>query len=169
MKHSRDLMDIENVGEFAFVMSVIGALLALVAFVVAMFLTHWVGIGKRSQVIVLTAALWVALNVPVYRSLRRRARRWIGEQRATKQVVYLEICSMTMLAGLSLLAGEATGARELIVSLRYLFSFWILALLGYQVLIHFALGYRILRRDAVRWCLVGGFALYSLYAESSQP
>jgi len=65
------------------------------------------------------------------------------------------------------LAGETTGSRELLLVLRYLFSFWILALLAYQVLIHMVLGYRIFARDAVRWCLVGGLAIYSLYGEQS--
>ena len=167
MKDSRDLLDVENVGEFAFAMCAIGAVLAIIAFVAAFFLSLWIGIGKHSHLIVLTAAFWVALNVPVYRTLRRRAKLWVGERRATKQVAYVEMCSMMMLAGLSLLAGETTGARELVVFLRYLFSFWILFLLGHQVLIHFVLGYRIFTRDAVRWCLVGGVTIYSLYAQNS--
>src|SRR5436853_118319 len=128
MKHSRDLLDVENVGEFAFAMCAIGFLLAIIAFVAGVFLSRWVGVGERLHNIVITAAFWVALNVPIYRSLRGRARLWVGEQRATKQVVYVEICSLAMLAGLSLLAGETTGSRELVVFLRYLFSFWTLSL-----------------------------------------
>jgi len=167
MKHSRDLMDVENVGEFAFEMCAMGVVLAIIACAAAFFLSHWLGIGKRSHLIVLTGAFWLALNIPVYRSLRRRARVWIGERRATRQVIYVEMCSMTVVAGLSLLAGETTGARELIVFLRYLFSFWILSLLGYQAFVHLALGYRIFARDAIRWCIIGGFTIYSLYAGNS--
>ena len=167
VKHSRDLLDIENIGEFAFAMCAMGLVLAIIAFAAAFFLSHWIGIAKRSHLIVLTAAFWVALNVPVYRSLRRKAGLWVDERRATKQVAYVEICSTAMLAGLSLLAGDTTGARELIVFLRYLFSSWILCLLGYQVFLHLVLGYRIFTRDAVRWCLVGGVAIYSLYAKNS--
>lgn len=165
--HTRDLTDIENIGEFAFAMCAMGLILALIAFVAAFFLCHWLGIAQRSHCVVLAAVLWVALNVPVYRSLRRRAERWGGERRATRQVAYVDICSAVMLAGLSLLAGDTAGARELIVFLKYLFSSWILCLLGYQVFLHFALGYKIHRPDAVRWCFVGGLAIYSLLARNA--
>lgn len=164
MKHSRDILDIENIGEFAFAMCAVGLLLAIIAFAAAFFLWHWLGIAKRSDLILLTAAFWVALNVPVYRSLRRKAELWGGERRATRQVAYIEICSTVMLLGLSLLARDISGGHELIVFLRYLFSSWILCLLGYQVFLHLVLGYRIFTRDAVRWCIVGALAVYSFYA-----
>ena len=167
MKHSRDLFDVQNVGEFAFAMCAMGFVLAIIAFVAAFFLSLWIGIGNSSLLIALTVAFWVPLNVPVYRSLRQKAKSWVGERRGTNQVVYVEICSMAMLAGLSLLAEETMGARELIVFLRYLFSFWILSLLLYQVFIHLALQYRICTRDAVRWCVIGGTTIYGLYAAIS--
>ena len=164
MKHSRDILDIENIGEFAFAMCVMGLVLAIIAFVVAFFLWYLLGIANRSQLMVLTAAFWVAFNVPVYRSLRRKAALWGGERRATKQVAYIEICSTVMLLGLSLLARDISGGHELIVFLRYLFSSWILCLLGYQAFLHLDLGYRISTRDAVRWCVVGALAIYGFYA-----
>ena len=119
---------------------------------------------KPSHLILLTAAFWFAFNVPVYRSLKRKAELWGGERRATRQVAYIEICSTLMLLGLSLLARDISGGRELILFLRYLFSSWILCLLGYQAFLHLVLGYRISTRDAVRWCLVGAIAIYSFYA-----
>ena len=157
-------MDIENIGEFAFAMCAMGLLLAVIAFTAAFCLRNWLGIASRSYLIVLTAAFWLALNVPVYRSLRRKAELWGGERRATRQIAYIEICSTVLLVGLSLLARDISGGRELIVFLRYLFSSWILCLLGYQVFLHLALGYRISTRDAVRWCLFGAVAIYSFYA-----
>lgn len=164
MKHSRDLLDIENIGEFAFAMCAVGLVLAVVAFAAAFCLSLWIGIAKGSHLIVLTTAFWISFNVPVYRTLRRKAGLWVGERRATKQVAYVEICTTAMLAGLSLLTDDTTGAGEIIVFLRYLFSSWILCLLGFQVFLHLVLGYRIFTPDAVRWCLLGGFAIYSLYA-----
>ena len=164
MKHSRDLLDIENIGEFAFAMCAMGLVLAVIAFAAAFFLWYWLGIAHRSQLIVLAAAFWLGLNVPVYRSLRRKAESWGGERRATRQMAYIEICSTVMLAGLSLLARDISGGRDLIIFLRYLFSSWILCLLGYQAFLHLVLGYRISTRDAVRWCLVGAIAIYGFYA-----
>jgi hypothetical protein len=164
LKHSRGLLDIENIGEFAFAMCAMGLVLAVIAFVAAFFLSHWIGVVTRSHLVGLTLAFWVALNVPLYRSLRRKSALWFSERRATRQVAYIEICSTVTLAGLSLLPGDAIGVPELIAFLRCLFSSWILCLLVYQFFLHLILGYRILTRDAVRWCLLGGFAVYSLYA-----
>jgi hypothetical protein len=159
-------MDIENIGEFAFAMCAMGLVLAIVAFAAAFFLSLWIGNVHRSTLIVLTTVFWIGLNMPVYRSLRRKAGQWVGERRATKQVAHVEICSTVMLVGVSLLAGDTIGSHELFVFLRYLFSSWILCLLSYQVVLHFVLGYRIFARDAVRWCLLGGYAIYTLYAET---
>ena len=164
VKHSRDLLDIQNIGEFAFAMCAMGLVLAVIAFAAAFFLWYWLGIANRSQLILLTAAFWIALNVPIYRSLRRKAESWGGERRATRQVAYIEICSTLMLLGVSLLARDISGGRELILFLRYLFSSWILCLLGYQALLHLILGYRISKRDALRWCVVATLAIYSFYA-----
>src|SRR5436190_24023886 len=150
-KHSRDLMEIENIGEFAFALCSIGLALAIVAFAAAFFFLYLFRSVQRGPLIALATIFWIALNVPVYRSLRRKAARWNGERRATRQVAYVEISSTVMLAGLSLLAVDTIGARELIVFLRYFFCSWILCLLTYQVLLHFILGYRIYPRDAVRW------------------
>jgi hypothetical protein len=43
MSKNRDLMDAQNVGEFAFTMCVIGVLLAIIAFAAAFFLLYWAG------------------------------------------------------------------------------------------------------------------------------
>src|SRR6266566_9142565 len=42
VKHSRDLLDIENIGEFAFAMCAMGLVLAIIAFAAAFFLSHWI-------------------------------------------------------------------------------------------------------------------------------
>jgi hypothetical protein len=167
MKHSRDLMDVRNIGELAFAMCLLGLLLAIIAFVMAFFLSYLLHITNRACLAVMALTFWVALNVPVYRSLRRRSALWVGEQRASTQMTYIEICSMAMLTGLSLLAGQTTGARELLAFLRNLFSCWMLCLLGYQLFLHLVLGYRVFTRDAVRWCLIGGLTICSLYSANS--
>ena len=163
MAKNRDLMDIENVGEFAFTMCVLGVLLAVIAFAAAFFLLYWVGGTTPIFVISVAGVIWVLLNIPIYRSLRRRATQWHGERRAGNQIVYIEVCSVVILAGISLLAGDVLGSRELILVLKYFFYFWILALLLYQVVIHAALRYRILPRDGIRWCCIAGLTLSNLY------
>ena len=169
MNGHRDLMNVRNLGEFAFAMCAIGLVLALISFVTAFFALELIGIRGRASLGFLCVAIWICLNVPLYRSLRRRARCWNGERRATKQTAYVELCSAGILLGLTLLAGETTGAHELIMVLKYLFSFWILALLGYQVLLHFVLRYRILVRDAIRWSILVVLTVLNLCAKSSQP
>ena len=148
-------------------MCAIGLVLAIIAFAAAFFALALLDINGRVYLGLLSSVIWLLLNVPIYRTLRRNARRWTGERRATKQVSYIEWCSLTMLLGLSLLAGETTGARELIMVLEYLFSFWILALLAYQVLLHLALKYRIFMRDAVRWSILCIFTVFNLYTQST--
>jgi len=162
MNENRDLLEIRNLGEFAFAMCIIGLLLAVIAFIAAFFTLHLIGLQGHIYLGLLSFLLWILLNVPLYRSLRRKARLWIGEQRATRQIVYVEFCSVAMLVGLSLLAGEAVGARELLLVLEYLFSFWILALLAYQVFLHFALKYKIFKRDAIRWGIMCIYTVLNL-------
>lgn len=162
MSQKRDLLDIQNLGEFAFAMCLYGLLLAIIAFVAAFFTLELFGINGRTYLGLLSVVLWVLVNVPLYRSLRVKARLWIGEQRATKQIVYVESCSVAMLIGLSLLAGGTVGARELLLVLEYLFSFWILALLAYQIFLHLALKYKIFTRDAIRWSIICIYTIAAL-------
>jgi hypothetical protein len=163
MSKNRDLMDAQNVGEFAFTMCVIGVLLAIIAFAAAFFLLYWAGRTLPMFVISATGVIWLLLNIPVYRSLMKRAARWQGERRAGNQIIYVELCSVAFLAGISLLAGDVLGGRELILFLKYFFYFWILALLVYQVVAHAALRYRILPRDGIRWCCIGALTLLNLF------
>lgn len=76
--------------------------------------------------------------------------------------MYVEFCSMAMLIGLSVLAGETMGARELVLVLEYFFSSWILALLAYQLLLHLALKYKIFAWDAMRWSAMGIYTVLNL-------
>jgi hypothetical protein len=163
MSANRNLLDIRNLGEFAFAMCAMGLVLALIAFVAAFFAMELIGGTGRVGLALLTFVVWIVLNIPVYRSLMRKAISWNGERRATKQIKYVEYSSLGMILGLSLLAGQTTGAHELTLSLECLFSFWILTLLAYQILLHLALKYRVLIHDAIRWsaiCLVTVVNLY---------
>lgn len=167
MSENRDLLDVSNLGEFAFAMCAFGLVLALISFVAAFFALELIGIRGRAYLALLSSAIWILLNVPVFRALRRRSRLWNGEQRATKQITYVELTSIAILAGLSMVAGKTIGAYELIVVLEYLFSSWILALLAYQVFLHHILGYKIATRDAIRWSIMLFFTLLNLFAKSS--
>lgn len=163
MAKNRDLMEVQNVGEFAFTMCVFGVLLAIIAFAAAFLLLFWIGMTAPFFVIMVAGVIWVLLNIPVYRSLKQKAAQWHGERRAGNQIIYVEICSVVFLAAISLLAGDVLGSRELILFLKCFFYFWILALLLYQLLAHAALRYRILPRDGTRWCCIGGLTLLNLF------
>ncbi len=166
MPENRDLLDVDNLGEFAFAMCAIGLVFALISFFVAFFALELIGLHGHVYLGLLSVVVWILLNVPVYRALRLRARRWSGEQRATRQITYVELSSITILVGLSLIAGQTIGAHELIMVLEYLFSSWILALLVWQVFLHRALGYKIFVRDAVKWSIMFTYTLLNLYAKS---
>lgn len=167
MRTNRDLLDIRNLGEFAFTMAAMGLILALIAFVVAFFALELVGIKGRPYLVLLTIAIWILMNLPVYRALHRRALLWSGEQRASKQIGYVEWTSVAMLVLLALLGGNAVGTRELIRVLEYLFSAWLLSLLTYQVLLHYVMRYKIHTRDAVKWVAMFIYTTVNLYAKSS--
>lgn len=162
MNRRRDLMDVRNLGEFAFTLSAIGLMLAVIAFVTAFFSLYFLNVRGRVLLGGLSVAIWIVLVTPSYLSLRRRSTLWVGEQRATKQVSYVEWSTFVMLGGLSLFSGNAVGSRELMLVLECLFSSWILVLLACQVFLHFALGYRIRRGDAIRWGVMLAYVVYNL-------
>ena len=166
MSENRNLLDVRNLGEFAFTMAAFGLVLALISYVAAFFALELLAIHERAYLAPSSVAIWILLNVPVFRALRQRSRLWNGEQRATKQITYVELTSVAILAGLSVAAGETIGAHELILVLEYLFSSWVLALLVYQVFLHLVLGYKIAALDAVKWSLMLLYILLSLYAKS---
>jgi len=68
MGENRDLLDIRNLGEFAFAMCVIGLLFAGIAFVAAFFILELIGIQGRLYLGLLSIVIWALLNVPAYRS-----------------------------------------------------------------------------------------------------
>jgi hypothetical protein len=167
MSQNRNLLDVRNLGEFAFAMAAYGFVLALVSYVMAFFALELMNIPGRTNLAMSSAVIWLALNALVFRALRQRSQLWEGEQRATKQITYVECTSVVILAALSLAARETVGAHELIIVLEYLFTSWLLSLLFCQVFLHFALGYKIFFRDAVKWSLMLTYTLLNLYTKSS--
>jgi hypothetical protein len=166
MSRARDIFDIRNLGEFAFAMAAMGMVLMLISFVLSFLILLFSGIHVRAYLVLLTIAIWFLMNLPLFKMLRQRASLWQGEQRASKQVAYVEWCSVTMLICLSWLGKDAEGTKELILVLEYLFSSWLLSLLSYQFLLHRIMKYKIDTKDAIRWGVMLVYTTANLVAKS---
>jgi hypothetical protein len=165
MRENRALLDVRNLGDFAFAMTAYGLVLALFSFVAGFFILELLAVQGRAYLALSSVIIWILLNVPVFQGLRQRSRLWHGEQRAAKQITYVELTSMAILAALSYASQETIGARELITVLEYLFSSWLLTLLACQVFLHLVLGYKILPWDAVKWSIMTLYLLLTLYTK----
>ncbi|WOO41936.1 hypothetical protein [Rubellicoccus peritrichatus] len=154
-------MNITNIGEFAFTMSVFGVFLMLPAIIVTTYLASRLGFIDTSLQIVLFLMLWILFQVPLFLHLKKKAHAWGEARRGSKQIIYVEICSLLFLLVLRLIAG-GEDASGVISGLKLIFSIWILILLVYQVFAHLNLKYKILNKDLFRWLAIGGVATFNL-------